>query len=180
MYIRLLQNYCIFELVGFVLIIIHSSFFLLLRSYCSTKNRPEWMYSSLLLSLRLEQCQNYSKCDERKISFVKLGDKAFLRLHVKFFVKLFQILGFWDLGDDEEVLCLEGLWSTSRLRYLSWTVTYHFCILIFMIRKNRSGIQIELREYNRDHCEPGGASTEHILTMFKTVFQQFYLWIYFL
>lgn len=45
------------------------------------------MYSSLLLSLTLEQCQNYSKCDERKISFVKLGDKAFLRLRVKFFVK---------------------------------------------------------------------------------------------
>lgn len=62
----------------------------------------------------------------------------------------------------------EGLWLTSnRLRYLSWTVTYHFCILIFMIRENRSGIQIELREYNRDHCEPGGTNTEssgHILT----------------
>lgn len=86
MYIRLLQNYWIFELVGFVLIRIHSSFFLLLRSYCSTKNGRELTYSSLLLSLRLEQCQNYSKCDERKISFVKLGDKAFLRLRVKFFV----------------------------------------------------------------------------------------------
>lgn len=77
------------------------------------------------------------------------------------------------MGDDEEVLCLEGLWSTSnRLSYPSWTVTYHFCIIIFMIRENRSGIQIEFREYNGEHCEPGGASTEsseHILTMFKTV-----------
>lgn len=52
-----------------------------------------------------------------------------------------------------------------------------------MIRENRSGIKIEFREYNGEHCEPGGASTEsseHILTMFKTVCEQIYLWIHLL